>query len=285
MQSTPESRDATTESTDAFFGLLAGLYVAALVVPAVTLGLAVGVTTDAAALFFAVLGTTVGVTAAVGWVARDESLAVRLGSTRWVWLAPIVGFGFGAALMFGSIGGGVGSSASVGVAMLGMLAGAAVGTGLAVAAQNRHVKAVLADAEESARFRARGPERDRRITNWAVVVLMGGGMIGLLVSFATEYGSLQWLFNLLVPLGAGLIGATTERTFAVTDAGLLVAMPVHKRIVSWSAFDSYSVTDDALVLHRAGWSARGLRDVRRDLDEIEDLDGVTAALDEHLPRR
>lgn len=283
--SSPTDTSGTEAATDPFFGFLAGLYAAALVAPPVTVGLVVGVTTDPAVLFFAVLGTVVAVVAGVGWVARRASVAVALGRTRWAWLAPLVGFGWGGALLLWSVGSEAGSSAAAGVSMLGMFAGGFVGLGLAAAAGNRHARAVLDGAEEYARFRARAPERDRRLTVWAAVVLGGAGLVGLGASFLVEDDSLLWLFQLLVPVAAGLAGSSAERTVAVADAGLLVGNPVRKRVLSWDEFESYSLTDDALVVRRAGWSPWGLRDIRRDPADIEDPDAVADALARVLPRR
>ncbi|WP_115862789.1 hypothetical protein [Halorussus litoreus] len=276
---------ASLDGTDGFFGFLAGLYAAVLVAPAVVTALALRVTTDGGTLYVSLLATVVAVVAAVGYLARSERLAVRLGGTRWVWLAPVVPFGYAGGFVLGAASDSV-SGAVVGVSMLGMLAGAFAGLGLAVAARNRHAKAVLATAEEYARFTARGPERDRRLVTWSVALLMGAGAVGFLATLVVgRLESSQWLFNLAIAAGAGLMGATAERTVAVTDAGLLVGNPVSKRVRPWSAFESYAMTDDAVVVRRAGWSPWGLRDVRRDPEEVEDPDAVAAALGRVLPRR
>lgn len=276
---------ASFDGTDGFFGVLAGLYAAVLVAPAVVAALALRVTTDGGTLYVSLLATIVAVTAGVGYLARSERIAVRLGGTRWVWLALVVPFGYAGGFVLGAASESV-SGVVVGVSMLGMLAGAFVGLGVTVAARNRHAKAVLASAEEYARFTARGPERDRRLVNWIVGLLMAGGMIGFAASVVVpELDAVRWVFHFAIAVGAGLIGATAERTVAVTDAGLLVGNPVSKRVRPWSAFESYSVTDDAVVVHRAGWSPWGLRDVRRDPEEVEDSEAVEAALGRFLLRR
>lgn len=272
-----------TGTVDGFFGFLVGLYAAALVAPAVTVGVALGVTTDPGALYLTLLGAAVVTTAAVGYLGRSERLAVRLGRTRWVWTAVVVPFGYGALLLLAAVEGA--PSAAVAVSMLGTIGGAFVGTGLAVAAHNRHAKAAVADAEEYARFDARRPERERTLVTSAVVLLMGGGMAGFLASFVVELEPLRWLFYLAIGGGTALTGANAERTVAVTDAGLLVGNPLHKRLRPWSAFESYSLTDDALVVHRAEWSPWGVRDVRCDPAEVESLDAVADALAAVLPGR
>lgn len=269
---------------DPVFGFLAGLYAAALVAPAVTVGVALAATTDAAVLFVTFLGVTVGAVTGVARVARREAFAVRLGGTRWAWLVPLVGAYHVAVLLVAS-GSGPASDVVVGVSTLGAVGGVVSGVGLAFAAHNRHAKAVIAESDRCVRFSARGPERDRRLAKWAVGALVLGGVVGLAGSVAFGLESTRWLFHLLVGAGAGLMGANAERTFVVADAGLRVGTPVHKRVRPWTAFESYSLTDDALVIHRTGWSMGGLRDVRRDPDEIENLPEVTATLDEFLPRR
>ena len=273
-----------TGETDGFFGFLVGLYAAALVAPAVTVGVALRVTTDAAALYLTLLGTAVVTTASVGYLARSERLAVRLGRvTGWVWAAAVVPFGYGALLFV--IGAEGGSSVAVAASMLVTIGGLFVGMGLAAAAHNRHAKAAIADAEEYARFDARRPARERTLVTVAVGLLMSVGAVGFLASFVVELESFRWLFNLCIAAGAALVGANAERTVAVTDSGLLVGNPIHKRLRPWSAFESFSLSRDSLVIHRAKWSPRGVRDVRCDPAEIENLDAVEDALATVLPRR
>jgi hypothetical protein len=92
--SIPEAEPASAQSdSDPFFGFLAGLYAAALAAPAVAIGVALLATADAGVLFFTLLATTVAVVAGVGWIASRRSIAVRLGGTRWSWLAVVLPFG------------------------------------------------------------------------------------------------------------------------------------------------------------------------------------------------
>lgn len=271
------------DETDGFFGLLTGLYAAFLLAPGATSLAALYLTTDPAALFFILLGSVVSITGVVGWYARPESVAVRLGRTRWVWLAVVVPFGYAAILLF-SVGAGL-PSAVAGVSMLGMIAALFSGMGLAVAAQNRHAKAVLAETEEIAQFDARAPERDRYLMTRAAAVLVGAGVVGLVIALLTGIEVTWNVFTLLVPIAAGLIGRVNEKTLRVTEAGLFVEQPLHRTVKSWDEFESFSVTADALVVHRAKWSPFGLRDVRRDPDDIADPEAVASALAAFLPRR
>lgn len=276
---------ASLDGTDPFFGFLVGLYAAVLAAPTAAGAVALAATTDAAALYGVLLGTVVVTVAVVGHLARSERLPVRLGATPWAWAATVVPLGYvGVVLLALSATLGV-PAAVVVVGVLGAAGGLVVGTGLAVAARNRHARAVAASAEEYVRFTARGPARDRRLVKRAVGGLLAAGLVGFVASFAVDrLAAFRWVFQLAVAGGAGLTGALAERTLAVTDAGLLVGTPVSERVLPWSAFESYAVTDDAVVVRRAGWSAWSLRDVRRDADEVPDPEAVATALGRFLPR-
>lgn len=279
-----EERATAASDPDGFFGFLAGLYAAALVAPAVAIGVALEATADAGVLFAVLLGTTVAVVAGVGWVARRRSVAVRLGGTRWIWLAVALPFGY-AALLLGAVEDGAASGAVVGLSMVAVVVGLFVGLGLVAAAHNRYAKTMLAEAEEFARFTAPAPERDRRLVKWAVIGLFVAGIASLAVSLIFDSALLRTAFQLLIPIGAALYGTTTDRNVVVTDAGLVVGNPVHKRLQPWSNFESYAVTDESIVVRRSGWSPWGLRDVRRSLQDVDDPDAVATALDRVLPRR
>lgn len=270
------------DDTEGFFGLLAGLYAAAVLAPGATILAALGVTDDPAALFFVLLGSVVSVAGVVGWYARPKAVAVGLGRTRWVWLATAVPFGYAAALLL-ALGAEL-PGAVFGVAMVAMIAGLFTGMGLATAARNRYAKAALADAEEYARFDARAPERERRLATGAAVVLLAGGGVAVAISLFAGVEFTWNVYTVLVPLAAGFFGRVNEKTLAVTDVGLLVEQPLHKTVDSWDEFESFSVADDALVVRRARWSPFGLRDVRRDPADVDDPEEVAAALGKFLPR-
>lgn len=275
----------SADDTDGFFGFVAGLYAAALAAPALAIGVAFRVSADPGVLFFVLVGTVVVVTAGVGWVARRESLAVRLGASRWVWAAMALPFGYFGVLVAAAGGHGDPPSAVGGLAIAGALAGFVVGVGLVAAAHNRHARAALADAEESVDFRAAAPGRDRRIATRAVVVLFAAGVVGFAGSILLDFEPLRWLFQLAVPTGAALYGRTSERRVTISDAGLVVGTPAYRRFRPWSAYESYAVSDEAVVVRRAGWSPWGLRDLRRDPADVDDPAAVASALDRFLPRK
>ncbi|MFC4449435.1 hypothetical protein [Halorussus aquaticus] len=292
MNSDPSPRDTTaadesaeTPARDGFFGFLVGLYAATLVTPAVLVGVALRTAAGPGVLFFVLLGTAVVVAGAVGRVARRESLAVRLGATRWVWAAIVVPLAYlalplVAALTGSTLPGPVGLVATL-AAMFGLVGG----IGVVAASHNRHVKAVLRDAPAEVEFDARAPERDRVRAKRAAGGLFVAGVLGFGVGIHFDFDPLRWLFQILVPMAAGLYGATNEREVRISKAGLVTGSPVHKRLRPWSAYESYDVTETAIVVRRSGWSPRGVRDVRRDPDDVDDPEAVAAALDRFLPRR
>jgi len=283
----PGNADDTSE-TDGFFGFVAGLYAAAVAAPTVAIAVALGGTTAPGALFFVLLGTAVAAMGGVGLLARHRSLAVRLGSSRWIWAAMALPFGYLGGLVAAGVARGAAVTGPIaGVAVVGVVAGTISSVGLAVAARNRYADAVLADAETLVRFSAPAPERDARQLKRAAAGLLAVSVVGFGVSLAVEFAPLRWFFQLVAPMAGGLFGTTTERRVAVTDAGLLVGNAVQRTVRPWSAFESYGVTDEAIVVRRSGWSAWGLLDVRRnpvEVEEVADPEEIAAALGEYLPR-
>ncbi|WP_276281161.1 hypothetical protein [Halorussus caseinilyticus] len=283
--SPPDAAGSATD-TDAFFGLVVGVYAATLVVPAVSIAVALRVPTDPGVLFFLSLGVGVAVTAAVGRIAGRTPLAVRLGGSRWVWTAMALPFLYFGVLPLGTTfaRGDALPGGMVAVALVGAIAGFLSGVGVVAASRNRHAKAMVADAETVVRFAASAPARDRRVTTWAVAGLFGAAILGFVGSALLDFAPLRWLFQLLVPAGTALYGTTTERRVTISDAGIVVATPAYKHLRSWSAYESFDVTDEEIVVRRAGWSPWGLRDFRRDATEVEDPRAVAATLERFLPR-
>lgn len=275
--------ETDSDATDPVFGFIAGVYAGALLAPAVTILASLGLTDDPASLFFSFLGSVISFAMLVGWIARRESVGPRVGRSQWVWLAVVAPFGYG-AVMLGGIAAGF-RGAFVGASMAGMIAGMVTGMGFAVAARNRYARAALAESEEYVRFDARAPERDRRFHYAGIALLATVAIAGPVLAALTDVDAGRDLFVYLLPFLGGLLGLTSERTYAVTDAGLLADQGVFKNLRAWDQFERFSVTDDAVVVHRAGWSAFGLRDVRRDATDLEDVEAVDDALAKFLPRK
>lgn len=274
------------DGTDGFFGFVVGLYAAAVVAPAVTVVVAASTTTAPGALFAALLGTAAVVAGIAGWFGRRRSVAVRLGATRWVWAAMGIPLAyFGVLFAADPTRGAVLPEPVAWVALIGALAGLFTGLGLVTAAHNRHAKAVLADAPPEVEFAARAPERDRTLAKRAAGGLVAVGALGSAAEVLLAFDWFEWLTGMFVGLAASLAGMTNRRETRVSAAGLVAGTPTHERLLPWSAFESYDVTDDAIVVRRAGWSAWGLRDVRRDPADVDDPEAVADALGEFLPRR
>ncbi|MFC7080951.1 hypothetical protein [Halorussus caseinilyticus] len=208
----------------------------------------------------------------MGRIAGRTPLAVRLGGSRWVWTAMALPFLYFGVLPLGTTfaRGDALPGGMVAVALVGAIAGFLSGVGVVAASRNRHAKAMVADAETVVRFAASAPARDRRVTTWAVAGLFGAAILGFVGSALLDFAPLRWLFQLLVPAGTALYGTTTERRVTISDAGIVVATPAYKHLRSWSAYESFDVTDEEIVVRRAGWSPWGLRDFRRDATEVED---------------
>ncbi|WP_436928850.1 DUF5673 domain-containing protein [Halosimplex halobium] len=133
---------------------------------------------------------------------------------------------------------------------------------------------------ELAVFEARNPPETRRQTRIAVGVMAVLVVAAVAVSFALggdmefSYWWLPAMFGVWIPILADSDG----REVAVADGGLRVERQIH----DWDTVDGYELTDDALTVTRPKWyhSNRSF-----DRGDIEDLDAVTAALDEVLSRR
>ncbi len=276
MTRVASDRDApSTASHDAQYALVGGFYVASVLTPVVVLS-ASTLSSDPALLYLGFLATWVAFTALFGWlVSRAEGLAVRLGRRDVAWVLagfPFVVFlGTFAALSVGT----PMPRVAVPLAMVTMLTGLLFGFPLVVMSQNRHAAAAVADATELARWEARWPPRWRRFAVGAMVVGIASAVVAVVAQLAL---GTDWAdpFYLLAFVWTPLASATTPRTVRVTDAGLVVERPLNRRFRPWEAFDGFSLTADALVVHPTAWWRPSLRSDRAD---IEDVDAVVTALE------
>jgi len=243
----------TSRSSDSLWGVLVGTYLGLVATPLALL----------AVVRLGVESTT-----------RRDGTAVRLGATRLRWLP--------AALPVPYALGGFASLSATGV--VGLVAfffglGATVlGLVLGVMARTRHTDAVLDGVDIACAFDAGWPAAARRrlgVVAGAVVVVGGACFVGGLF---TDGGLLQLAGQLLFPVGLVLYTSTEKRSYTVSPAGLEQRMPVARRLSRWDAFESYSRTADALVLHRPR-----RMDARFALSDLDDPDAVEAAIARHLP--
>lgn len=265
------------ERPDAEYALVAGLYVAALLTPVVMLGLARAIA-DAAILYISFLGAVTGITIVAGWaVSRTAGLAVSLGRRDVTWLLAVVPFAwfvsvFGTAGIVGIEPPGI----AVLLAMVTTGGGLFLGLILITMSRTRHAAAVLKGSDDLAQWEARWPPRWRRVSVGVAIIASVGYVGGIVaqVAFGVDWaGSVSLLMFLWAPMA----GAVNPRTFRVTDAGLIVERPLQRQFRPWSAFASYELTDDALVIRPTAWWRPAHRCDRTD---IEDVDAAVAALNQ-----
>lgn len=272
---------SSAERPDGLYVLVAGLYVAAFLAPALVLGLS-RVVTDAAVLYVGFLVAVAGVTAvASGIVTRMPGLAVSLGRHDAVWLLAVVPF-----CWFGSVFGAVAvglepPTLAVPLAVIGTAGGMLLGIILVAMSRTRYANAVLVDAVDLAEWEARWPRRWRRVAGGISLVAFTASTLGIVSAFVfnSEWG--WWLYNLLF-VGVVLMNVLNPRTFRVTDAGLVIEHPLQRQFRPWSTYTSYELTDEALVLQPAEWWRPAHRCDRADID---DVDGAVTALDGCLAQR
>ncbi|MFC4358039.1 hypothetical protein ACFO0N_08780 [Halobium salinum] len=270
------------ERPDAPYALVAGLYVAALLAPT-AVGAVSTVVAGGAARYVALLLAATCVTTGAGWyVSRVPGLAVALGRRDATWLLAVVPLPWQVGAFVALAAAGV--DVPTAVALLGLFAGAAaslLGVALVAMSRTRHADAVLDGVDDLARWEARWPPRWRRVGKVTAVVGGLAAILGLAARFVLGW---EWAGSLYVflLLSTPFAGMTNARTFRATGAGLAVEQPLQRTLRPWSAFESYTLTDEALVVR----TAEPWRPAHRcDRTDVEDVDAVGTALGCHLPRR
>ncbi len=284
----------TPEQLDRRFSLVAGLYVAALLSPAIVLIVVEWLEVISWPVALGSLGAVGAVlTAAVTWIVSRQGELVVCFDSAWVAvLIPAVGvlpmglYAFRAFLFVAfAVSDLQAASAASLVGFIGFLLGLVatlLGSYLVVMARTRLANATVDDADSSVEWRAGWPQRARlklMVATLAVIVPLGGLAVWQLGSRA---------MTTVLPGVIGLVFAlrsiVTERTYRATSAGLEQRRDgrwfVTRRLIPWSRFDGFSVTNDAIVLHRTVPYV----DVRCRRYLIDD-EAVVAALEDHLDRR
>jgi hypothetical protein len=248
---------------------LLGVYAGLLVAPAVTLLpgstwplFAVGV----------VLGGAVGVVLAgrvdtVAWLASRWRVAAG-GVAPLVWFVPMVTTASSVTDLYLS------------PWFPGACAAGVWGAAATVALNCRHV-ARMDQLTDRVTFSARPPATQRRQLGLAAAVLLAisGLAAAAMVWLDADvdlFPAFLWVPS-TVPLVVMLL-KRDGREVGVTDEGLRVQVSLYE----WSTFSGYELTDDALVLSRAGWYRSQLS---FDPEDIEDVEAVVEALDRYLPAR
>jgi len=230
---------------------------------------------DGATLYVTVLGTLTVVTGAGWWLVNSRShLASRLGATPARWGLAVVGVAYAIGGMFAL---GVAGVLSLLAFFFGAFAMVLGGT-LGVMARTRHTAAVVAQADVECEIEAGWPSAARKRLAVLSVPFFVVGAVGFLSIY---FGQDSWplsLGQLMFPVGVSIFLQSEPRPYVVTSAGLEQRVPVARQLFRWDAFEGYTRTDDALVLHRP-WRF----DCRLALADIENPDAVEAALARYLP--
>jgi len=242
---------------DATFGFVAGLYVATLLVPSIPFVAVLRFDLGAGAVGLGAVGVVVA--AAVGW-----SVTRSVEVLEWLDSAPVAVAlpSLGALTVFGYLGPGVSylvtrladlrTPGVLGpIALVGLVSGLGavfLGTGLVSMARSRLVRLTV-PAERSLTWTAGWP-LDRRLRalavgTTAIVAVLAPAVVIWHVSPAWP------LVILALSLLAVLVALGSETEYCGTSAGLVVRSSVSARLFDWDQFDSFSVTDDAIVLHRS----------------------------------
>jgi len=296
MQIRPDRETLQTpERLDTRFGVVAGLYVAALIAPALLLVVVKRLQLGSESTAIGLLGAVVTVcTAVVAWqVTRRGGIVAWFNSTWTALLVPAVGiiplfvyFWYVFLFIAFTVTDLQPESAANLIGFAGFLSGIAatcLGTALVQMARARIVDETVVDSDVRVEWTAGWPRRDRvRVA------------IGTLVAVGLPFGLAFWQWGQIVfhalPLGIVLVfsiaSLVDERTYRLTPAGLEQRRGtrwfVSRQLTPWSQFDGVSVTDDAVVLHRQ-LPYIDIRCSRQDLVTHEA--DVIAALEAHLDRR
>ena len=269
------TKTAPERSGDPLFGVVVGLYLALLIVPPVVFVVGRFVSADPAGRYVTAV-VTAAVVLGLGWLVTEhaDGLAPRVGATRLRWALAAVPVGYAAA-GFASLG----RTGAVGVVAFFFGVGAmTVGFVLGVMTGTRHADATLDGIDVEREFRAGWPSDARRrlgIVAGAVTVAAGCCFVA---GVFTDWFPLQAVGQILVPVGIASYSSTETRTFTASAAGLEQRLPVARRLVPWDAFEGYTRTDDALVLHRQ-WGV----DTRLAVSDLDDPDAVERAIARYLP--
>jgi len=274
----PSTAPLTSDrSGDPLWSLLVGLYLGLLGTPPLVFSVARLVATDAAVLYGAAIASATALTS-LGWwaTAHWKGTAVRLGASRARWLTAAIPVayalgGFASLSATGAVGA---------LAVFGGLGAMAVGFALGVMARTRYTDEQLNGVDIGCEFRAGWPAAGRRRLGFVAAAVVAAAMASFLVGVFSDRVLLQTAGQLLLPLGLVAYTSTDARDYTLSPAGLEQRLPVARQLTPWDAFDGYTCTDDALVLHRQ-WRI----DTRFALADLDDPDAVEAAIETHLGPR
>lgn len=277
----------SSERSRAIFGIVAGLYVAALVSPALILVISKYVDGRTALISLVGVGLFLAIAVMVG-VTRRTGIVDWLDSSWVASLLPI----FGAVPAFAYTGLAFeyaviiiadlpADTASGVIGFSGFILGIAatfLGSILVIMARRRVAQAMIDYEEVGAEWTAGWPLRHRLWTLFSGLTVIGGILV--LGSIWTRDAP-AIAFILVIPFMALFGGLAAKRTYRVTPYGLEQRLPASRRLFRWTQFDGFSVTENALILHRQ----RPYPNIicsRKHI--IKDESAIVAALEDRLDR-
>ncbi|MFC6765667.1 hypothetical protein ACFQE6_11910 [Natrinema soli] len=278
------------------FAVIAGCYVAALVAPTLTLWAVEYVQIRSRLLALGMMGVVaIVVGASTVSVAGDNEGLLSWLNTGWLpWLFPVAGilpviaYHFSLIEVFATL---LVEGASIPVTSL--VASIAFVLGIVVAfvgeialraARNQIACSATRAEDLTIKWSAKWP-RSHKLNILVIVVLAGISLLAVLaVTVAPVSVVFTGPFVLILVLVTRMF--LSEREFELTPTGLSHArsgtLYTHRQFLPWSEIESFTLSDDAVVLHREGLlpSIRFSRsDIRPDEEEI------LAALEEHVSRQ
>jgi hypothetical protein len=155
-------------------------------------------------------------------------------------------------------------------------AGCVLGSAAWILARDAYDRSRRASATTVASFEAPPPPRIRRRMRLGGVITVAGGLVGAAsMALGGDVVLTFTFFPLASSGGAFALLARTDRDVRVTDEGLFV----NRSRRSWSDFEDARVEDGVLFVTSDAWFGGTLR---LDATEIEDVDGVVAAINERV---
>jgi hypothetical protein len=129
-------------------------------------------------------------------------------------------------------------------------------------------------------FEAGPPDaRRRRITILTGIPALLATVVGTLGPFVVDVPGLT---NLIFVGGVWLLGSWLfghRDSYRLSETGVRRSGRFRTRTYDWDDFETYEASDDAMVLHRAGWRPA----VRFSLSDPDDPGQVREAVAERLP--
>lgn len=255
---------------------LAAVYLALLLAPLVG-ALAPGGGVDIISWAFTVAGGLIG--AGLGYVTAGR-IAVRRWLTTLAVAVPLtvapLGYVVWLFALFANNPGKTASTLILRPNTLGILATLPVAVAL-ITATREATAYRIAQSTVHTEFNARTAQRTRRIQNWSMAGGLGAVAGFTAILYSNDLLDTATLLVLAVAIATftAILLRTTTHSVVVTADGLAF----DESFSEWDGFDGYEITDRSLVLSRASWF---LADIAFDVDDIESLEEVQDALDQHL---